>query len=311
VRTRAVLLAFVACAALAGSAAAAETQPRLLEANAGPALTDGRYVWFTVYPGPRYEPRQPIRLLDTRKGTDQAIAAPAGCDSSPTPSIRRVLFVCDDSPRYRLLDLDSGAVAPVDADSCRPPARQSYADNYGHTRFQLVGRHWLSGTWYAGSDVRGRAYLFPIFFNWRTGECRSFETAAEGWRDTDDPDLPMRRTPRCGRRGVAFTIARGSGQPQVPLAIRLCRERRTVRIRCKSSCEFATLRSGVVAWTERNVVKVQVLATGRRHGWRFPDHYAGSGYSSVFADLAGRTLVVSSAQPEPGHFHVYAADVPG
>ena len=311
-RTRAAVVALALSAALVGPVDAAE--PRLVAEHSGPATADGRYVWFTVYPSGHWEPqqpRQPTRLLDTRKGTDQTISAPPGCDQSPSPSNRRVLFVCDEAPRYRMLDLDTGSITTVPADSCKPPGpAPPHNPRYGDTRFGAIGRHWLTGQYYSGSDTRGREYMLPIFFNWRTGECRIFARSEDGWRDADDPALPKRKTPRCGRRGVRFVWLNSLGGPDKPLALRLCRERRTVRIRCRAYCELETQWNGVVAWREGSRIKVQVLATGRRRGWLFTDHDPGSGYYSPFASIAGRTLFVSTAQREAGHWRIHAVDLP-
>ena len=252
----------LALGVLLGAAAPAAAAPVRLGTSVTHPVVDssaGRVVW------------QPdatsIRALDLGSGTRaRAFALPPSCEPADRAALRgdRLALACAGGPQ--LLDLGTGAAAPV-------PGAAAAGVGGPDSGVSTVGTVWAEG-WTGGGSV---------FFTLDGSAVDRGDGAANQLPDLDSARLwrplcaPLRRTPAAddedprGFLPYAYSPPLGLDHRLFdyrPLHVDRCGRKRPLRLsRCRRACKAVHLGAGSVAWRSRGRIRLYRGASRRRASW--------------------------------------------
>lgn len=240
------LLFIVIAAGIWPAAAGATPTLKLLAAARGPFVSIAPAAGFYSLTS------QQLRIASPSLPRGRAVAVPHGCTTIDV-SLPKALIFCEQGPSYALLDVNSDAVAPVDASSCGEPQRVTLDD---------LGRHWIGGRYLAGYDAQFDPIERPIYFSRQDGRCLKYPVGSAS-RDVDRSSLPRRRRASCRDEHTRRVFTRDHGD----LFLAYCHSQRR-RLRLCKSCGHPQMGTHSVAWLSSGRIGALVLPSKRRYSWR-------------------------------------------
>jgi hypothetical protein len=276
------------------------TPLKLVDRSASALYSDGKR--FVIVESP-----SELRIIDTATGRDRRMldtdcSAGGVLFSQTHVAAGRAVLTCPSG--QAVLRLATGRITPL------PPS--SVDGGFG-----AIGAWWTVAE-AVGCAARPKAFCGE-YVNHRTGERRVLPLLARGFRDLDDPALPVRRV--CPPHRLAVITGQRIYEPPFLLDAtvpRRCGDRRRLRTLPEAQPDFMNLSAGRVSWANpyddsTGLAYVFDLRARRLAAWRVPR--AGHGRPRGVAVHTRRHLFVgatvrANAEGDQTEIRVFRARLP-